>query len=120
MKLCYLAFVVICMLALFLTIYRLYPLSLLESQYFSFNASVLHPKINISRFEQDSQRLQDLFERSQSSCEGKVVYEFKNHPYAHFSVVHVITDNFLEAVAGGYYFDLPPSIKSEYISKKTM
>jgi hypothetical protein len=69
--------------------------------------------------ERDEARLQNFFKRSQSTCNDKVgVYKYKHHPYAHFSVIHVISNSFLEAVASGHLFVHPESDRSEYISGK--
>jgi hypothetical protein len=68
--------------------------------------------------ERDMQRLLNFFEKSQSSCDDKSgVYSYKHHPYAHYSVVHVIANSFLEAVVSNYLFVHPGDDRSEYISK---
>lgn len=69
--------------------------------------------------ERDMQRLLNLFKDSQSSCDGKSgIYTYKHHPYAHFSVIHVIANSFLEAVASNHLFVHPADDRSEYISQK--
>lgn len=66
----------------------------------------------------DMEKLLALFERSQNTCDNKVgVYQYKHHPYAHFSVVHVIANSLLEAVASNRLFVHPEGDRSEYISR---
>lgn len=81
--------------------------------------SVKRPDVQSTVVERDTKRLLDFFERHQSSCKNKDgIYRYKHHPYAHFSVVHVVTNSFLEAVAGNYLFVHPEDDSSEYISGK--